>query len=243
MRSERLQPPIPHAARELAAATLLSRFASRGPSGAQSNRQSHRCARPSTPKSGGIVGVQGWAGGGFRLARLWLVGMAMLTSQAGCLLGDPAEYQSRRQTPPVLLTTSADPPLTRIIRAKVNESVEFKVIYRSEDAGETMGAILIRNFRVDGALPTRLNGKEYEPSSNLYPDEGEATQASTPYTFGQTDLGCNSYTMLLTHSSNLDVLGLPRTNDDVAFVTWWANVSDANSTPGDTSVDSCGGEL
>lgn len=163
---------------------------------------------------------------------------ALLT--ASCLLGEAPEYQSRRQTPPVILTAGAEPTLTRVIRARQTESIEFKLLYRSEDAGESVGAILIRNFRVDGALPTRIAGNEYEPSSNLYPDEGEATQVAIPHTFGPADVGCNSYTLLLTHSSNLDVVGLPRSNDDVAFVTWWANVDD--TSPGSHIVESCGGE-
>ncbi len=162
-------------------------------------------------------------------------------AQPACLLGDPPEYQSRRQTPPVILTASAEPTPTRVIRARQSEFVEFRLLYRSEDAGEAMAAILIRNFRVDGALPTRVAGSEYEPSSNLYPGEGDPTEVTIPHTFGAGDAGCNSYTLLLTHSSNLNVLGLPRNNDDVAFVTWWANVDD--TSPGSTTVESCGGEL
>ncbi|MCB9584404.1 MAG: hypothetical protein H6718_03360 [Polyangiaceae bacterium] len=172
------------------------------------------------------------------MARPWLVSLAMLT-QTGCLLGEAPEYQSRRQTPPVLLTSSADPSLNRVIRVQTSETIEFKVLYRSEDAGDPMTAILFRDFRADSDLPQIVNSTEFEPSSNLYPDEGDPTQAVLSYNFRDSDKGCHSYTMMLSHSSNVNVFR-PRDNGDVALVTWWAAVQDENGEPTDILVDECG---
>lgn len=174
---------------------------------------------------------------GARLARPSLMGLAMLT-QSGCLLGEAPEYQSRRQTPAVLLTDSAEPSLNRVIRGRVSEPHEFKVLYRSEDAGDRMAFILFKNFNTEDS--TYLAANSAAPSSNLYPDEGEPTQAALTYNFRDTDVGCNSYTLLLTHASNLNVLE-PQEPSDIAYVTWWAAVVNLNGEPADILVDDCGG--
>ncbi len=164
----------------------------------------------------------------------------MLT-QAGCLLGEAPEYQSRRQTPPVVLTTTADPSLNRVIPGRMDETQEFKVLYRSEDAGDSVTAILFRDFHADNTIPQILKNIEIAPSSNLYPDEGEPSQALIPYSFVNADLGCHSYTMMLTHSGNLNVAS-PRNEDDVALVTWWAKVVNQSGEPADVLVDQCGAD-
>ncbi|MCA9630220.1 MAG: hypothetical protein KC766_21265 [Myxococcales bacterium] len=165
----------------------------------------------------------------------------MLT-QAGCLLGEAPEYQSRRQTPPVLLSTRVEPKPERVIRVRTGEQVEFIVPYRSEDAGDTMTAFLYRNFQV-GAKSDYLASINVPPSSNLYSDEGDPSQALITYSFANSDIGCNSYTMLLTHSSNIgtaqDALA-PKDDDLVVLVTWWAAVVNQSGEPADLLVDECG---
>ncbi|MGE0325411.1 MAG: hypothetical protein AB7K71_36100 [Polyangiaceae bacterium] len=163
----------------------------------------------------------------------------MLT-QTGCLLGETPEYQSRRQTPPLVVANGITPAPGRLIRARVSEKVEFTVNFRSEDAGETMSFLLWRNYQSDQAF--YIDAGFVPPSSNLYEAEGDPTQALQTYTFGASDIGCNSYTLLLTHTGNLNGIKiLPGTENDVASVTWWAVVEGLNGEPGDILVDDCGG--
>ncbi|MEZ4373633.1 MAG: hypothetical protein R3B07_22620 [Polyangiaceae bacterium] len=161
----------------------------------------------------------------------------MLT-QTGCLLGETPEYQSRRQTPPVILSEFTSPSPNRVLNGRVGETPTFTLKFRSEDAGERMSFSLIRNFQSEGVAV--LGSSSTGPSSNLYKTEGDPTQVSLEYTFRASDVGCNSYTMLVTHKGNIDFLDIDDP-EDVGSVTWWALVVGVNGESGDVLVGDCGG--
>ena len=178
---------------------------------------------------------------GAHLARLSLLfGVIVLSAfSSSCLLGDPPAYESEAQTTPVLLPAQAEPPLGTIITAEVGDTIEFRVPFRSQDAGEQLAAVLYREFQQDEQREA-LVGTRVAAGSNLFTDETRSANLS--YTFTSLDEGCSSYTLLVTHQSNLFLSEVnPGTEEKLAFITWWANINDG--PPPSNLVSECGEDL
>lgn len=148
--------------------------------------------------------------GRFRsLARLSLHAGLMAS---GCVLSDPPEYGTVKQTPPFLQLDTADPSPFLLATANTNEIVTMSLDVRSEDAGDGLKAVLYRNYD-----PTRAQNEELL-TRDLAPSTLENTRTFS-LTWLQQAAACVQLTVMVTHSENLTTNNEIRDPRDVAYAT------------------------
>lgn len=155
---------------------------------------------------------------------------------SGCVLSNPPEYGTVKQTPPFLQLDGADPSIYFVSKIDPGaQSISIQV--RSEDAGEELTARLYLDYDPsslgpDGGLPV-LN----EVGSRRLPPSTLDTIRTISVQWTAQTAGCHQVTMVVTHTPNLDFdTNQPIDTTDVAYATWWFNVDDQT---GEHKVDDC----
>jgi len=163
----------------------------------------------------------------FEVARSSLVLGAMVVTSSGCIvLGDP-QYREPEQTAPRVT------PLTRpeeLIKATAEDDgswlVNFRVAIESEDAGEEVRLVLLRNF--GGGTAEGLPYEAAVQNGTLEPGtlgDGKRTVTLPWFDTGATgqDYDCAAITLLATHAFREGIgsdYWCPADPDDADTVTW-----------------------
>jgi hypothetical protein len=152
---------------------------------------------------------------------------------SGCVLSDPPEYGTVKQTPPFLQLDKADPSPYHLTTLNVNEVEPISVAVRSEDAGDPLSATLFLNY-APNAVGAELTSREVA-ASVLEDDTREISISWTPQ-----NEGCHQLTMVVTHKKNLTNDNRPIDLSDVAYVTWWYLITDPSANDPTPTADTCG---
>lgn len=136
---------------------------------------------------------------------------------SGCIVEDPPPYTQPTQTPPRLDLRLAEPPPDQILIVEQGQMINFRVPFASEDAGETVDAVML----VDSSL--KVDGRTL-PGSTL-DDTSRAFDLVYPGTAG---LGCHRLWVRISHTANFVRFpdGVVIDETDVADAYWWLNVID-----------------
>jgi hypothetical protein len=155
---------------------------------------------------------------------------------SGCVLSDPPEYGTVKQTPPFLQLDKADPSPYQVTTLNVNEVEPISVAVRSEDAGDPLSATLYLDYVPSpNAAVTELTSREVA-ASVLEDDTREISISWTPQ-----EAGCRQLTMVVTHKKNLTKdTNRPIDLTDVAYVTWWYLIIDPAENEPTPTIDECG---
>jgi hypothetical protein len=159
---------------------------------------------------------------------------------SGCLVPEPPTYDPRSPTAPVLDTFSANPTNlfpTTLTTSQVN-GFQFKVPYRSEDAGEEVWAGLYVDWGTNTS-PIPNNYRRYEPST--YDDADREISISIK---GSLTPGCHTLSLFVTHMRNTLVddagelyLNEDAAKDDLGVATWFFNIDPPATDP--TTLPRC----
>lgn len=151
---------------------------------------------------------------------------------SGCLIDDPPAYSEPRQTPPRLNVHDAQPLLNKIIVAKSDDVLSFKIGVTSEDAGEDVTAQLLLDY--NGGERADLLRYQTLPASTI--DDRQVRQFELDWRVTRVAPGCHRFTLRAAHSRNLpDANHLPLDTADLDEVYWWANI-DADAASSDTLI-------
>lgn len=153
---------------------------------------------------------------------------------SGCVLSDPPEYGTVKQTPPFLQLDKADPSPYHVTTLNVNEVEPISVAVRSEDAGDPLSATLYLDYVPNAEAVNELTSREVA-ASVLEDDTREISISWTPQS-----AGCRQLTMVVTHKKNLTKDNRPIDLTDVAYVTWWYLITDPTKNDPTPTVDTCG---
>jgi hypothetical protein len=160
-----------------------------------------------------------------RVARLSLLGFAILLLVSSCIVADPPEYRDPLQTRPVLDVYQAIPTTSRILVVYTNDKVPISVPVRSEDAGED----LIAHFFIDygTASPDIALNNQTIPAST-YNDTGR--EVTFEWTVKVAPPGCHLLSLVVAHRSSFlqmdnDSLDPAKADLDAAIINWWLNVN------------------
>lgn len=161
---------------------------------------------------------------GFRvLARLSLVLFAAGMTPA-CVIDDPPPYVPPKKTAPRLDLLQASPPIGQVIVRTASEinpaPLNFTVSVASEDAGEDLTAFLLLDYQ--GPNELKLDDATIRPGTL---DEPPRT-IELDWTIQSNVKGCNSLTMVVSHSSNFRITDIADGIDksDVSIAPWWLYV-------------------
>jgi hypothetical protein len=158
------------------------------------------------------------------LARESLIVAFSMFAVSGCLVSDPPEYKPPEQTPPFLDLFRADPLIRDVLVVRHDETKNFNVPVRSEDAGDD----LIGAVHFDWGLPQSWQKNVVLPASTF--DDHERAIVFDWSVTSPTLTGCHQLTLLVFHRSNYDFINQRSTDsDDQAIATWWLNVNPAES--------------
>lgn len=160
---------------------------------------------------------------------------------SGCVLSDPPEYGTVKQTPPFLQLDKAIPStyfLNEVDRGAQQPRITVDV--RSEDAGEPLEAVVFWDYdpklvNEDGGSSAKVVG-----TKDILPATLEESRTFNVL-WSPLDEGCHQVTMIVTHASNLDENKIPIDREDVATATWWFKVvnSDVTTQPPPIDIDDC----
>jgi hypothetical protein len=145
---------------------------------------------------------------------------------AGCF-DAPPEYTVPGRIPPVLNSLEAVPSLASINLVDPQDlTINFNVPFRSEDAGQPLQALFIRDF-----VPTErennakiIVGLDIEPSLEPFQDQtGRVVAYEWNVQDPRPDPGCHSVTLIFTYDDNIASNRFYTPLDDalVATETWW----------------------
>jgi hypothetical protein len=140
---------------------------------------------------------------------------------SGCVLSDPPEYGTVKQTPPIFDLLGAEPSVFKTIISPTDGIVSINVPFRSEDGGDTLYAALILDYP-DGELKSvlpKIPGGTFEDK-----DRQVVMDARMPLT-----PGCHQLSLILTHGNNLTAQGDPIDDKDTAVATWFVSVGDGEA--------------
>jgi hypothetical protein len=148
-------------------------------------------------------------------------------SATGCLIAEAPSYGEPRQTVPVIDDLSVSPPPSLFLYARTGEDKPFGMKVRSEDAGESLIAAWVVDYRdVAGAVKREL---PLGAAQEVPPRPADQPKTLSPHFVpnGLVTKGCHSLTLLVMHESSYNVVtGLPIAEafDDVAAITWFVHV-------------------
>lgn len=175
------------------------------------------------PWSGGCLNVESATYG--RLARLSLVTLFVMLSQACLLVGEPNTDPPKR-TPPVL--RRPDPPDNEFIRLVRNanqkyDSVVFRAEVSSEDVADELNTSLLIDYgktNPSGDPWLNVQGGGILPPTTLASGWRDITIAWTPNE-NLTGAGCHTITMLVTHQlAGTNGFFCPKDPDDYDTQSW-----------------------
>lgn len=152
---------------------------------------------------------------------------------SGCIVEDPPPYTQPTQTPPRLDLRLAEPPPDKIILTEKGEPILFHLPFASEDAGETVTALMmVDNF------PGTLDGRNL-PGSTL-DDTSRAFDLLFPVT-APVELGCHRLWVRVSHEANFlpHPPGSVIDEADVADAYWWLNVIDLGAGDDGSILRNC----
>jgi hypothetical protein len=153
---------------------------------------------------------------------------------SGCVLSDPPEYGTVKQTPPFLQLAKSVPTPFQVNPATINELSTVSVSVRSEDAGKPLRAVLFRNYDPQSQQIDELASREIGPSVL----EDDTRTASLRWLPLEED--CVQLTVLVTHTDNLTKDNEPIDPEDVAYATWWFLVTKVGSSGDAILAKNCG---
>ncbi len=167
-----------------------------------------------------------------RLACSWLlfVAMCMSSGAPGCIVAPPTEHQESQQTPPMLFTVQAVPPITAIVTIPEygDPAVQaFAVPVQSEDAGERLVGALIASYGEQNETRAS-NFRLLDPATFA---DGQREMRVT-WEYQRYLPGCYQLSLVVTHESSFDWENLrpfPQA-DDVAIATWWVSLGADEAT-------------
>jgi hypothetical protein len=172
--------------------------------------------------TGKIGRFQGLARQSQRLACVLLLALGPV-SLGGCLVADAPDYGGPQQTPPRIESLTIQPSpfaLITVPEGTVETRFTFKVY--SEDANERLWTAFYQDYGLVEGTDT-LDDRPVPPSTL-----DEPRTVSIPVPLWKMPDGCHQVTLLVMHESTWDgAEDRPRPEravDDVASVTWWANV-------------------
>jgi hypothetical protein len=154
---------------------------------------------------------------------------------SGCVLSDPPEYGTVKQTPPFLQLAKSVPTPFQLNPATTNELSTVSVSVRSEDAGKPLRAVLFRNYDPQSQQIDELASRDIAPSV-LEDDTRTASLRWLPL----SDERCVQLTVLVTHTENLTKDNEPIDAEDVAYATWWFLVTKPGSSGDTILAKNCG---
>jgi hypothetical protein len=152
----------------------------------------------------------------------------------GCLVEPAPDYGPPEQTAPVLIHTSADPPLSQIIKVSTvgEPPLPLSILVRSEDVGEQLAASWFLNYGLAGESKDEdwLDWRIVAPST--YDDESRSV-SFTWTVVRSVPAGCNQISVVVTHLLNFDdVKHKPKdATRDTDVATWWVNVDGDELAP------------
>jgi hypothetical protein len=158
--------------------------------------------------------------------------LAALTS-SGCIIADPPDVQLPKKTPPLL--SEAQPVVTSIVRVLFDTSatqLSFNVRVRSEDLGDQLVTQPFLNYNTDRQVSA---GLAIITDPSYFDDDSRTIDAKL--SMALLDVGCEQFTLLVTHSDNLIRQSELIDPADVAIITWWLDVHTSSSMP--ATLDSC----
>jgi hypothetical protein len=166
--------------------------------------------------------------------------MSLGCSISGCLLSDPPTYRDPEQTPPILLTESADPLTTKIVVIQLDAmqqmtNYDFRVPVRSEDAGDPLVVAFYKNYQSSQKLPESASRPATIPASTLDDLDRFASATLTVDGTDTSSAGCLQLTMVVTHAANF--LRQQPDRNDTAQVTWWVDLVAPSSASDDGMVE------
>ena len=137
----------------------------------------------------------------------------------GCLVEDPPLYTEPTQTPPRINLRLAEPPPDRIILVDKGDPITFYIPVTSEDVGDSLTAAM---FLDESVIPIR-NFVQI-PGSTL--DDVDRRIEIVYPGLAEVGFGCHRIKIRVSHTNNLQLLGEPINQADVAEAYWWMNVID-----------------
>jgi hypothetical protein len=160
-------------------------------------------------------------------------------SVAACLAPEPPEYRAPERTPPVFNLHGADPPVFQRLELQLGSQKPFTIPFRSEDAGESLWALLKLNYTL-GA-----ENEEQNLAARLLPPStfDDLRDATLTWRVDRVPVGCHHLSFLVAHQSSVDDSSseYPITDpDDVAVATWVTVITDpSDPDPVAPALDDC----
>lgn len=149
---------------------------------------------------------------------------------SGCVLSDPPEYGTVKQTPPFLQLDGATPSIyfVKTLDANASQPPSITAQVRSEDAGDELTAVLFFDY-----APGNLQNKgTLAGIQTIAPSTIDNLRSFTVFwNIPPNTSGCHQVSMVLTHTNNLDPLKQPIDTSDVAYATWWYDITDDTVEP------------
>ncbi len=153
----------------------------------------------------------------------------MLALGPGCLASDPPTYGRSEQTPPFLDMTQVNPDIYKVLVVSSQGQVPINVPFQSEDAGESIKAVLILDYD-----PTVPAGGNLQYVGDVAPgtfDEVRKVSLSWVVPDIPSSDNCHQLALLVDHASAFDDnTNRPKVSSKPAVVTWWVNIDGAAPT-------------
>ena len=169
-----------------------------------------------------------------RLAREWLLWLAIMTLVTSCIVADPPQFTDPLQTPPELDVYRTLPPLNQVLVVKTGQMVPLTVPLRSEDAGEDLTAYFYLDYGTVGS--TQLNVQTISASTYNGPPREVSTIWTVTLQKPNTPSAptCHVLSLLVAHQNSFQKvpdatkLDPDKAKVDAAFVQWWVNANPAD---------------
>jgi hypothetical protein len=180
------------------------------------------------------------------VARASLCGLFAMSLEA-CLVTSSPTFEDPERTPPFLVAATAQPDLREILvvnKFEVSNPLVFSAGLRSEDNGESIVGLVVRNYGVEGSdtkpYEDELGRRVAEPGTL----DDTSRRLSVPWYVNKADInGCANVSLLAMHKVD-EITGCPVDPVDFDFLTWTVIVCEGSMdccdpTAGPGEEDAC----
>lgn len=142
---------------------------------------------------------------------------------SGCIVEDPPPYTQPTQTPPRLDLRLAEPPPDRVIIAEKGQTINFRLPFASEDAGETVTAFMFVDIWPLPLADLEVPGSTLDDTTRAF----DLLYDARPQPI-DVDFGCHRILVRVSHTPNFRITppGSVIDEADVADAYWWLNIID-----------------